>query len=520
MKKEIVIDVQLSEIAIALLQDERVVEFTREESKNSCLVGNVYVGTVRKIMPGLNAAFVDIGGEKEAFLHVLDLGSNFHIINAFLNQVLDNRKKVPSLSALKALDLTPVDKNANIADVLKNGQRVLVQVIKEPISTKGARVTCEISLAGRNLVMIPYFNKITVSQKIESKEERLRLRRLVQSIKVDDSGIIIRTVAEGKKVAALDKELKVLTKRWETAIQNIQKLQGNGLVLEEVNRIETILRDVLSPDFENIYVNNENVYNEICDYVTLIAPDCRGAVKLYDGELPIFDHFAITKQIKSLFGRTVSFKRGAYLIIEKTEAMTVIDVNSGNRSRSSEGQEENALAVNLAAAEEIAHQIRLRDIGGIIVIDFIDLMVAENRQLLLDRMVELMQDDRARHNILPLSKFCLMQITRHRVRPAISVDVEETCPTCFGKGKAMPSILFTDQLEEKIEYWSQEKKERKLVIQVHPYIAAYINQGFFSLRRKWSFRYKVNIKIQPIQSLGFLQYQILNKKKEVLKIDE
>lgn len=519
MGNEIIIDVQQEAISIALLKDERVVEFIKEEHKNACLVGNIFIGTVRKIMPGLNAAFVDIGQAKEGFLHYLDLGNSFATTNDFIKNTLADRRKLPEI---KKGEDNELENEGNIANVLTTGQKILVQVIKEPISTKGARLTGEISLAGRNIVLLPFQNKITVSQKISSKEERNRLRNLVKSLKPTDYGIIIRTVAEGKKVAELDNELKLLTKRWETALQSIQKSKGNELILEEINRTESLLRDVFNPNFENIYINDKDVYQEICDYVELIAPECRNIVKFFDEDTPIFDHFSITKQIKSLFGRTVSFKRGAYLIIEHTEALTVIDVNSGNRTRSSKGQEENALEVNLAAAEEIAHQIRLRDIGGIIVIDFIDLAETDNRQILYDYMTQLMSEDRARHNILPLSKFCLMQITRHRVRPAISVDVEETCPTCFGKGKTRPSILFTDQLEDQLDFLVTEKnfKYKKVILQVHPYIEAYIKKGFPSLCLKWKFMYKINLKVQPIQSLGFLQYRFLTVNKEEIKLHE
>lgn len=519
MGNEIIIDVQQEAISIALLKDERVVEFIKEEHKNACLVGNIFIGTVKKIMPGLNAAFIDIGQDKEGFLHYLDLGRSFSATNEFTKNILADRKRKPEIKADESDDL---EKEGNIANILSTGQKILVQVIKEPISTKGARLTGEISLAGRNIVLLPFQNKTTVSQKISSKEEKNRLRNLVKSLKPENYGVIIRTVAEGKKVTELDNELKILTKRWESAILSIQKSKGNELILEEINRTESLLRDVFTPNFESIYVNNKEVYQEICDYVKLIAPECKNIIKFYNEETPIFDHFAITKQIKSLFGRTVSFKRGAYLIIEHTEALTVIDVNSGNRTRSSKGQEENALEVNLAAAEEIAHQIRLRDIGGIIVIDFIDLADSDNRQTLYDYMTQLMSEDRARHNILPLSKFCLMQITRHRVRPAISVDVEETCPTCFGKGKTKPSILFTDQLEDQLDFLATEKnyKYKKLILQVHPYIEAYIKKGFISLYRKWRFRYKINLKIQPIQSLGFLQYRFLSAKKEEINLHE
>ena len=342
------------------------------------------------------------------------------------------------------------------------GQEVLVQIAKEPISSKGPRLTAEISFAGRFLVLIPFSDKVSVSQKIKSNEEKLRLRQLIQSIKPRNFGVIVRTVAEGKRVAELNNELKTLVKCWEDMLVKLQKAQLPSLVYEETGRTVGLLRDIFSPSFENIYVNDKETYKQIHNYVSLIAPERKDIVKLYEGELPIFDNFAITKQIKSSLGKTVSFKSGAYVIIEHTEALHVIDVNSGNRSKASSDQESNALDVNMNAAEEIARQLRLRDMGGIIVIDYIDMDEAENRQKLYDRMRELMANDRARHNILPLSKFGLMQITRQRVRPALDIITSEDCPTCHGKGTIPPSLLFTDLLESKIHYFGVQVENQKI----------------------------------------------------------
>ena len=432
MTSELVVDVQPKEISIALLEDKNLVEFQKEERNLSFSVGNMYVGKVRKLMPGLNACFVDVGFEKDAFLHYLDLGPQFTSHQKYLKQVISDRKKLYPMS--KASIMPDIDKDGTISTVLQQGQEVIVQIVKEPISTKGPRLTCELSFAGRYLVLIPFNDKVSVSQKIKSSEERARLKQLLQSIKPKNFGVIVRTVAEGKRVAELDAELKVLLKHWEDTITKVQKATKlPSLVYEETSRTVAMLRDLFNPSYENIYVNDESVYNEVKDYVTLIAPERSGIVKLYKGQLPIFDNFAITKQIKSSFGKTVSYKSGAYLIIEHTEALHVVDVNSGNRSKSGNGQEANALDVNLGAADELARQLRLRDMGGIIVVDFIDMNLAENRQKLYERMCQNMQKDRAKHNILPLSKFGLMQITRQRVRPAMDVTTDEDCPTCFGK---------------------------------------------------------------------------------------
>jgi len=396
VNSELVVDVQPSEISIALLEDKRLVELNQEGREEQFAVGNIYMGRVKKIMPGLNAAFVDVGYEKDAFLHYLDLGSNFNTLNQFTTQILSDRKKVPAIQKIK---LQPeIEKNGSINDILKTGQEILVQVAKEPISTKGPRLTAEISIAGRFLVLIPFADKVSVSQKIKTEEERQRLKQLIQSIKPKGFGVIVRTVAEEKKVAELDNELKILVKRWEEAVAKVQQSKGVSLILEELGRTVGIIRDLFNTNFKHIHINDPAVYTEVRDYVELIAPERKDIVKLYKEEAPIYDSFGISKQIKSAFGKTVSFKSGAYLIIEHTEALHVIDVNSGNRSKAGNGQEANALDVNLAAADEISRQLRLRDMGGFIVLDFITMHETENRQKLFERTRDIIQNDRPAQN--------------------------------------------------------------------------------------------------------------------------
>lgn len=505
MKKELVIDVKKEQVQIALLEDNSLVELNKEMLTHKFVVGNVYIGRVKKIMQGMNAAFVDIGHEKEAFIHYHDLGEHFPTINNYVNQTLNDRKRTPKFKRLPDLD-----KNGNINSVLTTGQYIMVQIVKEPINTKGPRITGEISIAGRYVVLLPLGDKISVSQKIKSKEERLRLHRLLQSITPPNNGVIVRTATEGKRVAELDNDLKILLKRWEKTVAQLRASKGVGLLLEESGRSISILRDLFNPEFEQIYVNDKAEYEEIKDYISQIAFEQKDIVKYYNKELPIFDSFAITKQIKSLFGRTVSFKRGAYIVLDQTEAMHVIDVNSGNRTKASQSQEENAIEVNLAAAAEIARQLRLRDMGGIIVVDFIDMLEASNRQKLYDVMVQLMANDRARHNILPLSKFGLMQITRQRVRPAMTIDILEKCPTCLGTGKAQPSILFADKLEEQIEMIVNEMGTKQFTIHVNPYVEAFLKKGFPSLFTKWRWKYSRAMKLLPIQDLGFLEYEFID----------
>ena len=519
MTSELVVDVQPKEVSIALLEDKQLVELQSEGRNISFSVGNMYLGRVKKLMPGLNACFVDVGYEKDAFLHYLDLGPQFNSLEKFVKQTLSDKKKLNAIS--KATVFPDLEKEGTIAGTLKVGQEVMVQIVKEPISTKGPRLTSEISFAGRYLVLIPFNDKVSVSQKIKSSQERVRLKQLLMSIKPKHFGVIVRTVAEGKRVAELDSELKVLLKHWEDTVIKIQKAtKYPSLIYEENSRAVAMLRDLFNASFENIYVNQEAEYHEIKDYVALIAPEKVDIVKLYKGQVPIFDNFNITKQLKSSFGKTVSYKNGAYLIIESTEALHVVDVNSGNRAKNANGQEANAIEVNLGAADELARQLRLRDMGGIIVVDFIDMGEAVNRQKLYEKMCANMQKDRARHNILPLSKFGLMQITRQRVRPAMEVNVMETCPTCFGKGKIRSSILFTDTLESKIDYLVHKLKMKSFSLHVHPYVASFINQGLWSLKRKWQVKYGWGIKIIPNQSLAFLQYVFYDSHGEEMDMKE
>lgn len=517
MKSELIVDVRPSEVSFALLEDSRLVSLQKEARNISYAVGDIYLAKVKKLMPGLNAAFVNVGYEKDAFLHYLDLGSRFSTYAAFVKQLLDDRQRVPSLAKQKMLP--EIDKHGSIADMLQTGQELLVQIVKEPISSKGPRLTTEITFIGRYLVLIPFSDKISISQKIKTKEEKLRLRQLIESIKPKNFGVIVRTSAEGKRVADLNNELKTLLQCWEDALAKAQRSQAPKLIFEEESRVVGMLRDIFSPTFENIIVNDRDVFSQISKYVALIAPERKETVKLYESDEPIFDHYAVTRQIKSSFGKTVSFKSGAYLIIESTEALHVIDVNSGNRAKATNDQESNALEVNLRAADEIARQLRLRDMGGIIVIDYIDMSKSEHRQQLYDHMREVMANDRARHNILPLSKFGLMQITRQRVRPALDIVTAERCPSCFGKGEVQPSLLFTDTLQEKLDYIVNVLGLRNFIMYVHPFVEAYIKKGLFtSLYGKWRRRFGRCFKILADESLAYLEYKVLDSDRNELSL--
>ena len=509
VNKDLIIDVSDSEVSLALLEDKQLIELNKEKRNVKFSVGDIYLGKVKKIMPGLNAAFINVGYERDAFLHYLDLGAQFKTQHKYYLTALQKQGKVPPVHKFKPEP--DIDKDGKITDVLVSGQTVIVQITKEPISTKGPRLSSEISIAGRNLVLMPYSDKVSISSKIESIEEKSRLKALVQSIKPRNYGVIVRTVAEGKKVAVLDAELKELVQKWESAFLSVKKeIKSPKLFIGEMNRTSTILRDMLNVTFNSIHINEPSLVEDIRTYIREIAPEKEKIIKLYKGTLPIFDHFGINKQIKGLFGKTVSFKHGAYLIIEHTEALHVIDVNSGNRSRSGNDQESNALEVNLEAATEIARQLRLRDMGGIIVVDFIDMQSQENKQQLYDKVKEVMANDRTKHNILPLTKFGLMQITRQRVRPEMNIVTNEKCPSCQGTGETKPTILFTDELERGLSFIVDKIKTRKLILNVHPFVASYLKKGLFPVYRKWNFKYKINLKVQAVTSYYMLEYHFFD----------
>ena len=507
MKSELIVDVQPQEIAIALTEDDRLQEVSREKrDQDNFAVGNIYYGRVKKVMPALNAVFVDVGYEKEAFLHYLDLGSQFRTLQSYVTKAVSDRRRMPSMQ--KTPRQAEGGKEGQIADGLKVGDTLLVQVSKEPINTKGPRLTAEISIAGRNIVLIPFSDGVMVSQKIKREAERQRLKQLMLSIKPFGFGIIVRTVAEDKRAAELDNELRLLVERWEQTVNTLQQREPVSLVSEEMGRTLGIIRDILSPDFTSIQVNDPEIYQEVRHYLELIAPESAKIVKLYKESQPIFDHFDITRQMKTGLGRTVGFKHGGYLIIDKTEALFSIDVNSGSK-KIYEDQEENAYQFNMLAADELVHQLRLRDIGGIIIVDFIDMDSKEHQQQLYEYVRKLMDRDRAKHNVLPLSKFGLMQITRQRVRPAVEMQVEETCPTCGGKGKIQASILFTDQIEEQIAH-EYEQHGRGLILYLHPYVYSYVCRGWLnSLKNQW--RRKYGITVMESQALGMLETKFAEK---------
>ena len=510
VNRELVISSDVSEVSIVLLEDKQLVEFQKEQNNTSFSVGDVYYGRIKKILPGLNAAFVDIGSQKDAFLHYLDLGPQIRSLMEFAKIANEGRANQSTMNKIQLRQ--DVDKAGKISDYLQAGDQIPVQIAKEPINTKGPRITAEISFAGRYIVLVPFANRVSVSQKIRSNEERSRLKRLIQSIKPNNFGVIIRTVAEGKTVDELNADMRYLLAKWEQAAFSMYGSKAPAKLVSELDRTSAMLRDILNESFNAITVDNQTLYEEVRSYISTIAPQKSDIVKLYKGKEPIFEYYNVARQIKGLFGRVVTIRNGVYLIIEHTEAMHVIDVNSGHRLNKDNSQEENALAVNLESAVEIARQLRLRDMGGIIIVDFIDMHEAKNRKLLFDKLSEEMAKDRAKHTILPATKFGLIQITRQRVRPETEVTVQEKCPVCNGTGKIKSSMLFIDEIESSLRYLFLDQNEKEVTVQVHPFVYAYLTKGLVSVAKRWSWKYHRRIHVQEMKSFHMLQYNFLNKK--------
>ncbi len=510
MKTELIIRSNSSDIDFALLKDGKLMELNKETNDNKFSVGDVFIAKIGKVLSGLNAAFVNVGYPKDGFLHYHDLGAQVNSLNKFLKKVSTGNYKEFTLKNFHFEN--DINKDGSINDVLKTGQNLLVQVVKEPISTKGPRISSEISIAGRYLVLVPFSNRVSVSQKIADPKEKERLKRLAQSIKPKGFGVILRTVAQGKKVAELDRDLQNSLDRWEKMCKSIANQNTPTKILSELNRASSILRDVMNDSFTNIVTNDESLFQEIKDYLQEINPEKVNIVKLHDSSIPIFEKYGIERQIKTSFGKTTSMSKGAYLVIEHTEALHVIDVNSGNRSNKANSQEDTALEVNLIAAKEIARQLQLRDMGGIIVVDFIDMQSAENRQKLYQYMKDEMSFDRTKHKILPPSKFGLVQITRQRVRSELEIKTREPNPNKNGEVEA--PIVMIDKIENELEkIMSSGKSYKKITLNAHPFVASYLTKGMTSIRFRWFIKYKKWIDVLPRDAYQYLQYKFYKKSK-------
>lgn len=513
MSLELVVDAREQGIWLALLKDGKLIEIHEQKGEIEFAVGDIYLGKVRKVVPSLNAAFVDVGFEKDAFLHYLDLGPQFASLSKFVKNTLKKNQNVADLLYFKPE--ADIDKNGKINDVLSASSNILVQVAKEPISNKGPRLCSEITLAGRYLVLVPFSDKVSISQKIKDVKERRRLKDLMDQIRPKNFGVIIRTVAEGKKVELLDQDLKNLVVKWRTMHENLKNSVPPKRVLGEISKTTSLLRDILNADFTNIHVNDKEIADDLVAYIADIAPGREKIVKHYSNHVNIFEKFGIHKQIKMLFGKKVPLPSGGYLIIEHTEAMHVIDVNSGNR-KGADGQESNALATNIEAAEEIARVLQLRDMGGIIVVDFIDMHTRENNKVLHEKLKQFMSTDRAKHNVLAPSKFGVVEITRQRVRPETDIKTSEVCPTCNGTGEVQAAIVFAEEIEGQLKNLIVDQKLSKLTLRLHPFLASYFTSGIPSRQWKWFMKYKKWIKIEEVTNYHLLEFKFFDQnKKEV-----
>lgn len=517
MSVELIINASEKGSDIAVLRDKKLIELHKENTSKEYKVGDIYLGKVRKVLPSLNAAFVNVGYEKDAFLHYHDLGPQHSSLKEYVKRTQGKKQNTSNLSNFKCL--SDIDKHGKIKDQLSGGMHALVQVVKEPISSKGPRLTSEITLAGRYVVLVPFSNKISISTRITDEEDRKRLKNLMRSIKPANCGIILRTVAKGKKVADLHADLSELTERWETLFQNLKNAHPPKKVLGELDRKSTVLRDLLTPEHEAIHMNDKDMAQEVKAYVKSISPEKDGIVKLSKSN-DLFEKFGIHRQIKASFGKQVMLKSGAYLIVEHTEAMHVIDVNSGNRKGGVKTQEDNALATNLECAEEIARILKLRDMGGIICVDFIDMQKRENQKKLLEAFKEFMKSDKAKHNILPPSRFGVVEITRQRVRPETDITTAEQCPSCKGTGKVEASLLVTDEIERALSSIKENGKTTSVSLLVHPMLEAYLKKGFFnSILKNWKRKFNLKITIESSTTLELLEIHYYNQDQEELELD-
>lgn len=516
MANELYIEVTPQDEKIAYLQDKRLTEFYQEKKGKNIVVGDIFVGSVRKILPGNNAAFLDICLEKDAFVHYSDLGPN---IKSFSKLSRNGLQGGLSGTGLERFQLEPETlKTGNVSDVLKRNQQILVQVLKEPISSKGPRVTTEITVAGSYCILIPFHDHVNISKKIIERSERTRLKAIVNEIKPENFGIVVRTAAQNVGDDILRKDIEDLLIRWKEMIGKLKNAKTGDKVLGEPSFTISIVRDYLGKGLTAIYTNDQDNFKQIEKYLQHSNSPVVNSLKIHKGNDSLFEHYGINKQLKTSFGKTVSFSSGAYLIIEHTEALHVIDVNSGSNHKKENSQEENAFQINLEAAKEIARQVRLRDMGGIIVIDFIDTKDGNNKKKIVNELQAAMKNDRASHTILPMSKFCVVQLTRERVRPETNIVTEEKCPMCKGSGFVTSSQNIDDDIESSVKYLAHTLNLKKVKIVTHPFISAYFKKGIISRRFKWRLDYHIKVNLVPDPSLHYGEFHIFDDNDEEIKL--
>jgi|WetSurMetagenome_2_1015567.scaffolds.fasta_scaffold49937_1 ribonuclease G len=547
MKKDIIINSTANEHRIAILEDGKTAELFVETPGKDRNVGDIYLGKVAKIMPGIRAAFIDIGKEQDAFLHFSDIGSIEEYSSLFEEDEdekeeeaaeitkeansqdsnngsqINERNGVPPASEKSEDNERHQDRKRrhhstqNYSQVnLQKGQDILVQITKEPVGKKGVRVRSAISLPGRFLVLIPFDGKVGVSKKLANFKEKRRLRKVVRAMLPKGFGAIIRTVADGKTDEMLQQDLNDLIKTWEGIEKAVKSSKAPALIYKDMNTTSSVIRDLFQEAVEHVVVDQKKLFKEIRNYVQWMSPDMLNRVEYYREKEPVFDKYGIERDIQVLLSKKVWLKSGGYLFIEKTEAMTVIDVNSGRYAAKRE-QELNSLRTNLEAAREVCRQIRLRDIGGLVVVDFIDLEDDKNQKKIYDEMKKELRRDRAKVTVLPMTEFCLVQMTRQRIRQSVQLSFSEACPTCGGTGQVQSKTSTLNQIERWIKRFKTEKREYRLELRVHPTIAEYLNDGTISRLTKLQFKFFVKIKIIPDSTLSAEEFKFFSvrQRKEV-----
>ncbi|CAI8270868.1 MAG: ribonuclease E/G [Bacteroidetes bacterium MED-G17] len=518
MSYELIIDKDSKGEKIALLQDQKLIELQQNKSSKKFNVGDIYLGTVRKIMPNLNAAFVDIGHGKDAFLHYHDLGPN---IRSLINLTSSTLQGAWKKSELDNFNLSPeTTKTGKISEVVKKGMKLMVQIEKEPISKKGPRISAELSLAGKYFIIIPFGDTVTVSKKIGSSEERKRLKTLTHSIKPSKFTVICRTAAKNKAVKDLHQDLTQIFSKWAVMIESLTQAENRDKIYEESDKSILLLTDLLSYELKQIVTNDKVIYQKVKHFLQESKKNnALKNLKLHKGKETLFSSFKVHRQIQVLFGKKVPFGQGGYLIIEHTEAMHVIDVNSGNQKVSSDSSEVvTPLEINIEATKEIARQLRLRDMGGIIVIDYIDLKISEEKKILFENLKEAMSNDRAQHTILPMTKFGLVQITRQRVRPELNINTNAACPSCNGSGKIENTSQLIEDIEDTLIHLLQNQNQKKLNLLVHPVIKSYFTKGVISRQIQWFLSYRRWVKIKISSDFGLLEFKIFDSNEDEIKI--
>ncbi len=493
MKNQIIIHSSGNQNRIALIEKGELAQIFIESEENQRTVGNIYVAKVHKVMSGIRAAFIDMGTPKDAFLHFSDAGDH---LDEYI-RMLNGKNSIPAQynnTIANKNDLTNTQKQQLAGKILKNGQKILVQIVKEPIGSKGPRVSTDITIAGRFLVLIPMGDYIAVSKRISNYKERRRLKGILTKMLPDGFGVIVRTVAQKQDAQAIEDDLRTVLRKWESLVDRVDTAKPPSLLYKDLDMTESIIRDLFAKNFDRVLIDDPKMYRQIKGYVGHIAPHMVPHVELYKRKEHIFDFMKISEDVNSIFSPRVSLKMGGYLIFEQTEAMYVVDVNSGPYA-AKEKQEDNSLKTNLEAAREIAKQLRLRDIGGIIVVDFIDLKDEKNRKKIYDELKKEFRKDPAKTNVIGMSDFGLIQITRQRIRPSVVNSVSKVCPMCGGSGTVVSQNTILTDIESWISKFKHNTSYRALDLYVNPYLKSYLTKGLISRRWKWITRYGIKISI-------------------------